>query len=335
VVLRERFGKFGMDIAWKPCNYTFIRMQVTEPTQTRLPMITAMSVRLEQLNAANTDDFVAALAGIYERSPWVAAAVVGQRPFESLASLNAAMAAAVRAAPPAQRLALIELHPDLAGKAARAGEMTAESKSEQGGAGFDRLSDTEYALFARLSDAYRQKFRIPFIVCVRRHTKDSILRQYERRLKNAPEAELETALSEISRIAALRLSDQVKAADELPVSGRLSTHVLDNHDGRPAQGVALALFELGNGRSRRAIVEAVTNRDGRTDQPLIAGRPIPIGRYELRFDIGHYYASRNTPTADPAFLQSVPIEFSVAEPEGDYHVPLLVTPWSFSTYRGS
>jgi len=292
-------------------------------------------VRLEQLNAANTDDFVAALASIYEHSPWVAAAVAGRRPFESLASLNAAMAAAVRAAPPAQGLALIERHPDLAGKAARADNITAESKSEQGGAGLDRLSDSEYALFHRLSEAYRQKFRIPFIVCVRRHTKDSILRQYERRLRNTREAELETALDEIVRIAALRLNDRVNAADELLVSGRLSTHVLDNHDGLPAQGVALALSELGHGGTRRLIVEAVTNHDGRTDAPLIGGRPIPIGRYELRFEIGRYYASRNTPTADPAFLQSVPIEFSVAEPEGHYHVPLLVTPWSFSTYRGS
>ncbi len=298
-------------------------------------MITTTSVRLEQLNAANTEDFVTALASVYEHSPWVAAAVAGQRPFESLASLNAAMAAAVQAASPAQRLALIERHPDLAGKAARAGHITAESKFEQGGAGLDRLSDTEYALFQRLSEAYRQKFRIPFIVCVRRHTRDSILRQYERRLQNTPEAELETALNEIVRIAALRLSDRVKAADELLVSGRLSTHVLDSHDGRPAQGVALTLSELGNDGTRRVIVEAVTNEDGRTDAPLIGGRPIPIGRYELRFEIGRYYASRKTPTADPPFLQSVPIEFSVAEPEGHYHVPLLVTPWSFASYRGS
>ena len=298
-------------------------------------MITTTSVRLEQLNDANANDFVAALASIYEHSPWVAAAIAGQQPFESLASLNAAMAAAVRAAPPAQRLALIERHPDLAGKAARTGNITAESKSEQGGAGLDRLSDSEYTLFRHLSDAYRQKFHIPFIVCVRRHTKDSILRQYERRLQNAPEAELETALNEIFRIAALRLNDRVKAADELPVSGRLSTHVLDNHDGRPAQGVALTLSELGDDGTRRVLVEAATNHDGRTDAPLISGRPIPIGRYELRFEIGRYYASLTVATADPPFLQSVPIEFSVAEPEGHYHVPLLVTPWSFSTYRGS
>ena len=293
------------------------------------------TVHLERLNAEPVDDFVAALAGIYEHSPWVAAAVAGQRPFGSLAALNAAMIAAVRAAPTAERLALIVRHPDLAGKTARAGALTAESQSEQGGAGLDRLSEAEYARFHRLNDAYREKFRIPFIVCVRRHTRDSILRQFERRLRNPPEEELETAVGEVCRIAALRLNDRVEAADALPVTGRLSTHVLDTHDGRPAEGVALTLCELSDDGSRRLIVQAATNHDGRTDAPLIGGRPVPIGRYELRFEVGAYYASRNVPVADPPFLQSVPIEFSVAEPEGHYHVPLLVTPWSYTTYRGS
>jgi 2-oxo-4-hydroxy-4-carboxy-5-ureidoimidazoline decarboxylase len=297
--------------------------------------LTTAGVQLEHLNAASADDFVAALANIYEHSPWVAAAVAGQRPFASLASLNAAMISAVRAVPLAQRLALIKLHPDLAGKAARAGAMTAESTGEQGGAGLDRLSEAEYARFHQLNDAYREKFQIPFIICVRRHTRDSILRQYERRLRNAPEAELEAALDEICRIAALRLNDRVEAADALPVVGHLSTHVLDTHGGCPAEGVALTLSELGDDGGRRLIVKAVTDRDGRTGAALIRGHPVPIGRYELRFDIGGYYAARRIPAADPPFLQSVPVEFSIAEPEGRYHVPILVTPWSFSTYRGS
>jgi 2-oxo-4-hydroxy-4-carboxy-5-ureidoimidazoline decarboxylase len=131
----------------------------------------------------------------------------------------------------------------------------------------------------------------------------------------------------------LRLSDRVKASDELPVTGCLSTHVLDNYDGRPAQGMPLTLAELSDDGTRRVVIETMTNRDGRTDSLLIADRPIPIGRYELRFDVRHYYGRRKIPTADPAFLQSVPIEFSVAEPEAHYHVPLLVTPWSFSTYQ--
>jgi 2-oxo-4-hydroxy-4-carboxy-5-ureidoimidazoline decarboxylase len=293
------------------------------------------NVQLDHLNSVPADDFVAALAGIYEHAPWVAAAVAAQRPFASLGALHAAMTAAVRATPMAEKLALISGHPDLAIKPSQAGAMTAESVSEQGSAGLDRLSNTEYALFHQLNDAYRQKFGIPFIVCVRRHTKESILRQFERRLENPPEEELEAALDEIFRIAALRLRDRVEAADPLPVAGRLSTHVLDTHGGVPAEGIALTLSELGDDGSRRLVVKAITDHDGRTSAPLIGGRPVPIGRYELRFEIGAYYAARQVAAADPPFLQSVPVEFSVAQPEGHYHVPLLITPWSYATYRGS
>ena len=180
-----------------------------------------------------------------------------------------------------------------------------------------------------------RKFGIPFIICVRRHTKDSILRQFERRLQNTAEAEQAAALNEILRIAALRLDQSVVAPDKLPVSGRLSTHVLDNHDGRPAEGMKLALCEIGRDGARQIVTDAVTNHEGRTEKPLISARPVPIGRYELRFEVGEYYTARGTPTADPPFLQSVPIEFAVAEPEGHYHVPLLITPWSYATYRGS
>jgi 2-oxo-4-hydroxy-4-carboxy-5-ureidoimidazoline decarboxylase len=295
-----------------------------------------MSLSLDDdLNTASRDDFIAALASIYEHSPWVAAAVDDQRPFGSLTALHAAMVAAVKTAPEAKRHELINLHPDLAGKAARAGALTADSKSEQGGAGLDRLSDPDYERFHKLNEEYRKTFGIPFIICVRRHTKDSILGQFERRLRNTAEAEHDAALGEIFRIAALRLDQHVAAVDKLPVSGRLSTHVLDNHDGRPAEGMALTLSELGDDGARRVLIRAATNRDGRTDAPLISDRPLPIGRYELRFDVGHYYTARGTPTVDPPFLQSVPLEFSIAEPEGHYHVPLLVTPWSYSTYRGS
>ena len=85
----------------------------------------------------------------------------------------------------------------------------------------------------------------------------------------------------------------------------------------------------------RLVARATTNLDGRSDQPLIGGRPVPIGRYELRFHVGDYFARLGAPQGDPPFLDVVPVQFAVAEPEGHYHVPLLVTPWSYSTYRGS
>ena len=243
--------------------------------------------------------------------------------------------AAVRAAPAEQRLTLIKGHPDLAGKAARAGAMTADSQAEQASAGLERLSEAEFAQFHRLNGAYREKFGIPFIICARRHSKDSILRQFERRLRNSTAEETETALGEIFRIAALRLDQRLEAADRLKVHGRLSTHVLDTHSGRPAAAVCVELLELSANGEQRVMARAATNRDGRTDAPLMAGQPLPIGRYELRFHVGEYFARLAARLDDPPFLDVVPVRFAVAEPEGDYHVPLLVTPWSYSTYRGS
>jgi len=293
------------------------------------------AVSLSSLNAATKAELVAALGDIYEHAPWVAEAVSARRPFASLAALHEAMIAAVRAAPAEQRLALIKGHPDLAGKTARAGTMTTDSIAEQASAGLDALSDKELADFHRLNDAYKSKFGIPFIVCVRRHTKDSILRQFGRRLENDAAAETDTSLAEIFHIAALRLDQRVEAPERLKVHGRLSTHVLDTHSGRPAEGVAVELIELSENGDPRMIARTRTNRDGRTDDPLIGGRPVPIGRYELRFTMADYYARAGAPLADPPFLDLIPVRFSVAEPEGHYHVPLLVTPWSYSTYRGS
>jgi len=278
---------------------------------------------------------MAALGDVYEHAPWVAQAASRQRPFVTLTALHNAMMAAVRAAPADQQVALIKGHPDLAGKAARAGAMTVDSKAEQASAGLDRLSETEFAQFHRLNNAYREKFGIPFIICARRHSKDSILQQFERRLQNSAAAETDTALGEIFRIAALRLDQRLEAADRLDVHGRLSTHVLDTHSGRPAAGVAIELLELSVSGEPRVIARGMSNRDGRTDAPLIRERPLPIGRYELRFHVGDYFARLKARQDDPPFLDVVPVRFAIAEPEGHYHVPLLVTPWSYSTYRGS
>ncbi len=293
------------------------------------------TVSLASLNAADKSAFVSELGDIYEHAPWVAEAVAGQRPFATLAAVHDAMTAAVRAAPGEQRLTFIKGHPDLAGKAARAGAMTADSVAEQASAGLDRLSEQEFAEFHRLNDGYKAKFGIPFIVCVRRHTKDSILRSFAQRLANDAAAEEKAALEEIFRITALRLDQRVEAADKLKVHGRISTHVLDTCNGFPARGVKIELWELSANGDRRMIAGTQTNHDGRTDQPLIGGRPVPIGRYELHFHMADYFARSGMRLADPPFLDVVPIQFAVAEPEAHYHVPLLATPWSYSTYRGS
>jgi 2-oxo-4-hydroxy-4-carboxy-5-ureidoimidazoline decarboxylase len=292
-------------------------------------------ISLDTLNAAEHKTFTAAIGEVMELAPWVAEAAYARRPFASVAALFQAMTDAVRKAGDERQRALIDGHPDLAGKAAREGKLTEDSTAEQAAAGLDRLSNEEFASFHRLNDAYRAKFGIPFIVCVRRHGKDSILRQFERRLQNDPAAERNAALDEIFRISALRLDQRVTAPDRLPVHGHLSTHVLDTHGGHPAAGVAIELCEIAAGGASRTLKRAVTNADGRTDQPLVSGAPFPIATYELRFSVSDYFARQGAPLADPPFLGVVPIRFAVAEPEGRYHVPLSVTPWAYATYRGS
>ena len=116
--------------------------------------------------------------------------------------------------------------------------------------------------------------------------------------------------------------------------GRLSTHVLDTANGKPAKSVAIELFAI-EGDQRRSILKTATNADGRTDAPLMIGEAFRVGTFELVFDVGDYFRSVGTTTADPPFLDLVPIRFTIAEPDGHYHVPLLVSPWSYSTYRGS
>src|SRR5712691_8908965 len=282
---------------------------------------------LSDLNACSKDDFVAALANIFEYSPWIAEHAASMRPFAGVKELFDAMKAAVDRAPSELRLALIKAHPDLADKTQRAAGLTAESSAEQNSVGLDRLSDAEYVAFERVNNAYRSKFGFPYIVCVRRHTKDSILRDFERRLPNDARTEIQPSIEEICRIAALRVDQLVVSEDRLQVHGRLSTHVLDTHSGGPAAGIAVELVELSDLGASRVVTRTVTNADGRTDRPLIGGRPVPIGRYELTFSVGKYFAERQVPMSDPPFLDQIPLRFSVAEPEGHLHVPLLVTPW--------
>lgn len=289
---------------------------------------------LDGINNMDQRAFVVALGDVFEHASWVAETAHAMRPFASLHALYEAMTGVVRGAEQDRQIALIRGHPSLAGKAAREGTMTENSKAEQASAGLDRLSEDEFIKFHKLNDAYFEKFAVPFIICVRRHGKESILRQFDLRLSNDVPTEREVALNEIFRIVALRLDQRVSAPDRLKVYGRLSTHVLDTHLGRPAPGVAVEFLEVGS-TGTRLISRTSTNADGRTDRPLIGDQPIPTAQYELRFDVGGYFARQGTPAADPPFLGIVPIRFAVAEPEAHYHVPILVTPWSYSTYRGS
>lgn len=117
--------------------------------------------------------------------------------------------------------------------------------------------------------------------------------------------------------------------------GRLTTHVLDTARGCPAAGMAFALHLLGSDGSCRELCRGVTNHDGRADAPLLQGETMAVGNYELVFEVAAYFAAAGVPQADPPFLGSVPLRFGIADTTAHYHVPLLVSPWSYSTYRGS
>jgi 2-oxo-4-hydroxy-4-carboxy-5-ureidoimidazoline decarboxylase len=286
--------------------------------------------QLDDLNSCPPDAFAAALGEIFEHSPWVAEAATPQRPFPTVAALHDAMMAVIRAAPADRKLAFLQAHPELGSKLGRAPVLTQASQDEQGSLGLDRLSDEEFERFNRLNTRYREKFGFPFIICVGRHTRDSILRQFERRVRNQRDVEFANAINEIGLITRLRLVAAVDGPGKPNTEGRLSTHVLDNVRGGPAAGIKVALYEVG-ASARALIVTVLTNADGRTDAPLLGGGPLRSGTYELQFTVGDYF----TGVADPPFLDVIPIRFSIADPEGHYHVPLLVTPWSYSTYRGS
>jgi hydroxyisourate hydrolase len=119
------------------------------------------------------------------------------------------------------------------------------------------------------------------------------------------------------------------------IVGRLSTHVLDNVSGHPADGVVISLHRMDDRGSWAPVMQTKTNSDGRTDEPLLSGPSFRVGTFMLSFHIGDYFKRERAKAATPPFLDVVPIQFTIADPNGHYHVPLLATPWSYSTYRGS
>src|SRR3954465_4379762 len=169
-------------------------------------MAAAAMLALDDLNAMREDAFVAALGGVFEHSPWVARDASARRPFAAVSKLAGALEAAMRAVPRARQLDLIRAHPELAGREARAGELTAESAGEQARAGLDRLTASEVGELEALNAAYRERFGFPLIVCVREHTKDSILAWGRERLSHTADEEVAIARGEIAKIPRLRLA---------------------------------------------------------------------------------------------------------------------------------
>jgi len=156
------------------------------------------------------EGFIARFGGVFEHSPWIAEAAYDAgipAKTETAEALHALLVAAMRAGSRDQKRALIAAHPDLAGRLARAGRLTADSAREQASAGLDLLSDAERETFTALNEAYKERFQMPFIMAVKGRSKDEILAAFRARLNNDAEAEFATALKQIERIALLRLKD--------------------------------------------------------------------------------------------------------------------------------
>jgi 2-oxo-4-hydroxy-4-carboxy-5-ureidoimidazoline decarboxylase len=283
---------------------------------------------LRQLNAMDRAAFTRTLEAVFEGSAWVAERAWQARPFTTVADVHAAMVSAVRQAPAAEQLALLRAHPDLADRAALAGTLSGSSEAEQAGAGLDRLTEAEYDRFRRLNAAYREAFGFPFIIAVRTHDVKSILAAFERRLRHTREQEVEAALAQVADITELRL-------EALVGTPTLTTHVLDTAHGRPAGGLRIDLSAIDPDGGARLLKTVITNADGRTDGALLTDEEVQVGHYEIAFHVGAYFRRLGARTADPPFLEVVPVRFAIADPHGHYHVPLLVAPWSYTTYRGS
>jgi 2-oxo-4-hydroxy-4-carboxy-5-ureidoimidazoline decarboxylase len=168
-----------------------------------------MMISLAEVNAMDRLAFVARFGDVAENAPWVSERSATRRPFASREAMIAAFQSAIRDAPEADRLDLIRAHPDLAGRAAVAGEVAPESLKEQAAAGLDRLTPEEFDRFSELNRRYRDRFAIPFILAVKGATKLQILESFAARLDNDPDTEYATALDHVCRIVDLRIAGRV------------------------------------------------------------------------------------------------------------------------------
>ena len=165
---------------------------------------------ISDINSMQPEQFVRVIGPVFEHSPWIAETGAALRPFANIEILHATLCDIVATAPRERQIALIMAHPDLVGRAALQGTLTAESTREQISAGLGCLTQDEIKLFQNLNAAYGQKFGFPFVICARLNKKEAILSGFRSRLNNDRDSEIWKALDEISKIALLRLQDIVQ-----------------------------------------------------------------------------------------------------------------------------
>eukprot|EP00934_Nitzschia_sp_Nitz4_P006837 Nitzschia sp. Nitz4//scaffold57_size113557//66106//67079//NITZ4_003996-RA/size113557-augustus-gene-0.181-mRNA-1//-1//CDS//3329554861//6827//frame0 len=295
-------------------------------------------IAVSQLLSKAPKEISEALAGIYEHSPWVSETLIAKgveslQSISTVSALAAAMKSVVDDADTDKKKVLLCAHPDLCEKVAALKNLTKESQEEQSKAGLQTMEGAELEKFTILNQTYREKFGFPFILAVRNATKYTVLSALEGRVSNPIETEFSTALQQVHKIAWMRLLSKYYSA-EYP--GFLTCHVLDTANGCPAANMRIELTRLSPPESAGKVGDFVTNEDGRlTGGPALKGEDFMVGTYEWTFYAGDYFASQGTFTSGQPFLDVIPLRFGIDNPDDHYHVPLLVSPWSFSTYRGS
>lgn len=293
---------------------------------------------VKELVRRSNEEIIGFLQGIYEHSAWVAEGLVQGCPalasFETVSQLASAMKAIVDCAPRERKLELLCAHPDLCEKVGKIGELTKESQEEQSRAGLQSLTDDELEKFTTANTDYRSKFGFPFILAVRNATKFTVLSALLGRLSNSEEKEFLNALTQVHKIAWMRL---LSAIDTEDAKGFLTCHVLDTANGCPANKMRIMLHRVSPENSAGFVAEYITNEDGRLDKgpALEGGKDFIVGTYVFTFFVADYFAAKGNYFTGTPFLDEIPIRFGIDNPDDHYHVPLLVSPWSFSTYRGS
>eukprot|EP00580_Thalassiosira_gravida_P010882 CAMPEP_0201631184 /NCGR_PEP_ID=MMETSP0493-20130528/5250_1 /ASSEMBLY_ACC=CAM_ASM_000838 /TAXON_ID=420259 /ORGANISM="Thalassiosira gravida, Strain GMp14c1" /LENGTH=328 /DNA_ID=CAMNT_0048102475 /DNA_START=46 /DNA_END=1029 /DNA_ORIENTATION=+ len=327
----------------------------------------AAKIKLNLLLSSQPANFVAHIGGIYENTPWIA-----EKFYDDNLSptLDPAVVAAtkdrisnvkilfdeikrfIKEGGRERQLELLQSHPDLclkldfptsekgidASDTPSSGAITQESLQEQGRAGLSTLTSEERTKFHELNNKYRAKFQFPFILAVRNASTYTVLSALEGRVNSSVEEEFACALSQLDKIAWMRLLMKVDYAEGNDGHGGfLTCHVLDTANGTPASGMRIELHRYeddgpernGIRTQQRILIKSfTTNSDGRLNGPALAGTDFYEGQYEWVFYVGDYFAKYSlSRISGTPFLDVVPLRFGLDDPTVHYHVPLLASPW--------
>jgi hydroxyisourate hydrolase len=279
----------------------------------------------ERLNAASREEAASLLLRCCGSSRWVAT-MLDRRPFASREDLRAAAGEVWAHLGRDDWMEAFAHHPRIGGEPSGSQTAAADwSRQEQSSAA--RAAAGVLAGLRLANAAYEARFGFVFLVCATGKAAPEILDLLESRMGNDPETEIRVAAAEQAKIMLLRL-DKLKTD---PVRGPITSHVLDTSSGRPAEGLRVRL-DRGDGAARAwtVLAHAVTDDDGRIAD-LLQGGALEAGTYRATFDTGAYFAAANR----AAFYPQVDVVFTVTDATGHYHIPLLLSPFGYSTYRGS